>query len=75
VGDAEAGEHADRAVVERDRDRDLDRLLAAGEDVDQVGVDPEGLSDEPELLPRDLVRVLAQVRWGFRSGQLDSLPR
>ena len=53
VGDAVAGEDADRAVVHRGRDRDLDRLLALAEDADEVVVDPEGVGDVPQLLLGD----------------------
>ena len=68
VGDAVAAEDAHRAVVHRHRDRDLDRLLALLEDVDQVGVDRERLPDAAQLLARQLERVLAKMRRGFGRG-------
>jgi hypothetical protein len=68
VGDAVAPEDADRAVVHRHRNRDLDRLLALLEDPDQVGVDPEGLPDAAQLLSRQLERVLAKMGGSFRRG-------
>ncbi len=61
VRDAPAGEDADGAVVHRGRDRDLDRLLALLEHVDEVIGDPEHGRDVPELAPRELERVLLQV--------------
>ena len=72
VRDAVALVDGHRAVVHRHRDRDLDRLLAALEDVDQVRVDPERLPDASQLLARDLVRVLAQVGW--RLGRRHAAP-
>src|SRR6266542_2891425 len=61
VGDAVALEHLRRAVVHSRRDRDRECLLALAEDGDEVGVDPEGLADEAELLARELEWVLAKV--------------
>ena len=58
---AEALEDPGPAVVHRDGNRDLDRLLALGEDADQVRVDTEGLSDPTELCLRQRVGVLAKV--------------
>ena len=66
VRHAEALEHADRAVVHRDRDRDLDGLLALGEDADEVRVEREDLADPGELRLRESERVLPEV--GFRPG-------
>jgi hypothetical protein len=62
VRHAPALEDAHRAVVHDDRDRDLHALLAVLEDADEVRVDAKDLADPPELLPRQLVRVHAQVR-------------
>ena len=45
VRDAVAGERAHRAVVHRRRDRDLDRLLALLQHVDEALVDAERLGD------------------------------
>ncbi len=56
VRDAVAGERAHVAVVERGRDRDLDRLLALLQDVDEALVDLERLGDLVELLPRERER-------------------
>ncbi len=68
VGDAVAAEDTDRAVVHRHRDRDLDRLLALLEDVDQVRIDPEGRPDSPQLLPRELERILPEMGGSFGRG-------
>ncbi len=62
VRHAVALEDLRRPVVHADRDRDLDRLLARAEDVDEVRVDVEDRRDALQLLARDLERVLAQMR-------------
>ena len=61
VRDAVALEHGHGAVVHRDRNRDLDGLLAPLENVDQVRIDRERLTDAPQLFARDRVRIFAQV--------------
>ncbi len=61
VGDAVARVHVHGPVVRGDGDRDLDRFLAALEDVDQVRVDAEGLADLAQLLPGDRIRILVEV--------------
>ena len=50
VRDAPAGEDAHAAVVHRRRDRDLDRLLARAEDLDEVVVDAERVGHVLQLL-------------------------
>src|SRR5262249_35212182 len=72
VDDAVAGEHLGAAVVHRDGDRNLHRLLALLQDVDQVLVDVECLGHQPQLLAGDLERVLAQMRDGSLCGRHDS---
>ena len=52
----------DRAVVHRDGNRHLDRLLALREDADQVRIESEDLADPAQLQPRELQRVFAKVR-------------
>src|SRR4029077_13931368 len=65
VRDAVPLEEPNRAVVEAHRDADLHAFLHAREDVDQVRVDREDLTDEAKLGLGELQRVLAEVRHGL----------
>ena len=62
VHDAIALEGEDRAVVHLHGNRDLDALLALGEDVDQVRIDVEDLADASELRLRQREWVLVEMR-------------
>src|SRR5262249_14725464 len=66
VRHAEPAVHLGRPVLHRDRDRDLDSLLAPGEHAYEVRVEGEDLADVLELCLGELVRVLTEM--GFRRG-------